>query len=532
MVATSLPADYLVDWDWKKPDYTPVYQERAKRLKNIRSSKDKDALIAGLKEFYKTHPVEFLTDWGMTFDPRNPEIGLPSTIPFLLFPRQREFIEWLRDRWLNRKDGLAEKSRDVGLSWLCVGFSVWMWLFHPGTVVGFGSRKEEYVDNLADPKSLFWKIRHFINLLPAEFRPAGWDLKKHAPYMKIINPENGASIIGEAGDNIGRGNRTSIYFKDESAFYERPAAIDAALSQTSNCKIDISTPNGPGNPFAQKRQNGRIAVFTFHWRDDPRKDDAWYQHQKETLDPVIVAQEIDIDYSASIGDAFIPGAAVDAAQAVGPADLEGIGPLQLGVDVARFGDDKSVITARRGRVVMWQRVYSGLDTMAVAQKVKNEVDAFKAGGYEVHQIAVDTIGIGAGVADKLREFYPSIVDNLGVVIVPSIVVDVNSALRVDDGENYNLRAQMWANMKGWLMNAPVSLPNDGDLKTDLTALKYKFQQNLRLIESKADAKRRGIKSPDRADSLALTFAMPVVMHQRVVAPVAVAMNPLDAIAGY
>jgi hypothetical protein len=526
-------ADYLADFDFKAPDYAKVYQERARRLKNIRGAKDKAAVVAGLKEFYKTHPVEFINDWGMTFDPRNIEVGLPAVVPFLLFKRQAEFIEWVKGKWLGRKDGLAEKSRDMGVSWLCVGFAVWMWLFYPGAVVGFGSRKEEYVDNPGDPKSLFWKVRQFIALLPAEFKPVGWNEKKHAPFMKIQNPENGASIVGEAGDNIGRGNRTSIYFKDESAFYERPEAIDAALSQTSNCKIDISTPNGPGNPFARKRHGGKMDVFTFNWRDDPRKGPDWYAAQVEKIDdPVIVAQEIDIDYSASIGDAFIPGAAVDAAQAVGPADLEGIGPLQLGVDVARFGDDKSVITARRGRVVMWQRVYSGLDTMAVAQKVKNEVDAFKAGGYEVHQIAVDTIGIGAGVADKLREFYPSIVDNLGVVIVPSIVVDVNSALRVDDGENYNLRAQMWANMKGWLMNAPVSLPNDGDLKTDLTALKYKFQQNLRLIESKADAKRRGIKSPDRADSLALTFAMPVVMHQRVVAPVAVAMNPLDAIAGY
>jgi hypothetical protein len=210
-------------------------------------------------------------DWGMTFDPRNPEIGLPAQMPFLLFPKQREFIGWLFERWQAREDGLAEKSRDMGLSWLCVGFAVWMFLFWPGTVVGFGSRKEEYVDDLSDPKSLFWKIRNFIALLPEEFQPAGWNEKKHAPYMAAVNPENGSRIVGEAGDNIGRGARTSIYFKDESAFYERPEKIDAALSQTSNCKIDVSTPNGEGNPFARKRKSGKVKVFTFHWRDDPRK---------------------------------------------------------------------------------------------------------------------------------------------------------------------------------------------------------------------------------------------------------------------
>jgi hypothetical protein len=119
-----------------------------------------------------------------------------------------------------------------------------MWLFHPGTVVGFGSRKEEYIDKLGDPKSLFWKIREALNLLPAEFKPAGYSERAHALSMRIVNPENGSTIVGESGDNIGRGNRTSIYFKDESAFYERPDAIDAALSQTSNCKGDVSTPNG------------------------------------------------------------------------------------------------------------------------------------------------------------------------------------------------------------------------------------------------------------------------------------------------
>jgi hypothetical protein len=511
-------------FDFRAPDYAPVYEERKRRLENLRANPD---LLPGVKEFYKANPVAFINDWGMTFDPRNAEIGLPTVIPFLLFPKQAEFIEWVQAKWKGRDDGLAEKSRDMGVSWLCVGFAVWMFLFYPGTVVGFGSRKEEYVDNVGDPKSLFWKVRQFIALLPAEFRPLGWDEKKHAPFMKIQNPENGSSIVGEAGKNIGRGNRTSIYFKDESAFYEQADAIDAALSQTSNCKIDISTPNGPGNPFYRKRHGGKISVFTFNWRDDPRKDDAWYRKQCETLDAVVVAQEIDIDYSASMGDAFIPAPLVDIAMQHGPADVEGIGPLQLGVDVARFGDDKSAITARRGRVVYWQRVYEKLDTMGLAQKVKNEVEAFSAAGQRVDQIAVDTIGVGAGVADRLRQIYPDTKDAYGNIIEHSIVVDVNSSLIVDDGENYNLRAQMWANGKEWLINGPVSLPRDAELKTDLTALKYKFRQSLRLIEGKDEAKRRGIKSPDRADSLMLTFAIPV-RQRRIEMPRTQAYRPMDS----
>lgn len=514
-----------IAFDFRNPDYEPIYAERARRLEKLRAEPE---LIAGVKEYYKDNPVAFINDFGMTFDPRNPERDLPAIVPFVLFPKQAEFIEWVKAKWNGRNDGLAEKSRDMGVSWLCVGIAVWMFLFYPGTVVGFGSRKEEYVDNVGDPKSLFWKVRQFIALLPVEFRPEDWDEKKHAPFMKIQNPENGAAIVGEAGKNIGRGNRTSIYFKDESAFYEQADAIDAALSQTSNCKIDISTPNGAGNPFYRKRHGGKIDVFVFDWHDDPRKDQAWYDKQCETLDPVVVAQEIDRDYSASMGDAFIPSELVAAAQQNGPGDIESVGPLQLGVDVARFGDDKSAITARRGRVVYWQRVYSGLDTMAVAQKVKNEVDAFAAAGQRVDQIAVDTIGIGSGVADRLRMFYPDVKNPMGQITEHSIVVDVNSSLVVDDGENFNLRAQMWANGRDWLKNGPVSLPNDPELRTDLTALKYKFKANLRLIESKQEAKKRGIKSPDRADSLMLTFAIPVRPRKNTPAPRTSTFTPTDS----
>ena len=71
------------------------------------------------------------------------------------------------------------------------------------------------------------------------------------------------------------------------AFFERPQLVDPSLSATTNCRQDISTPNCVGNPFAVKRFGGKIPVFTFHWRDDPRKDDAWFSKQVATLDPVM-----------------------------------------------------------------------------------------------------------------------------------------------------------------------------------------------------------------------------------------------------
>ena len=481
----------MPDFDWRSPDYRPVFEERIERLKRLRAD---PGILPGLKAFYADHPVEFITDWGMTFDPRNVERGFDAVTPFLLFPKQAEFVRWVVDRWQGREDGLVEKSRDMGASWLCVAVACWMWLFKPGTVIGFGSRKEEYVDKLGDPKSLFWKVRQFIALLPVEFQPRGYNERVHAPSMRILNPENGATIVGESGDNIGRGNRTSVYFVDEAAFLERPEQVDAALSQTSNCKLHVSTPNGAGNPFYRKRHSGRIPVFVFDWKDDPRKDQAWYEKQRATLDPVIVAQEIDRDYTASVTNAFIPGDVVTVCMSKGPADIRPVGPLQVGVDVARFGDDKTVITFRQGRLVYPQIVFGKADVVDVAGRVK---DAINSWGGKVSQIAVDTIGIGAGVADMLRREFPR-----------GIVVDVNSSLRMSDGQNYNLRARMWRDMREFLKNG-ASLPNDPELATELSALQYEYRGGELLLESKDDAKKRGVKSPDRADSLALTFAHPV-----------------------
>ena len=488
--------------NWLNPDYDVVFASRIAAIERLRA---KPELVPGVLAFYKDNPVAFVMDFGMTFDPRMAEINKPTMVPFILFPKQVEFINWLHAKWRGRNDGLAEKSRDMGVSWLCCAFAVWMWRFHGGTVVGFGSRKEEYVDKLGDPKSLFWKVRQFIGLLPQELRPRGYSEKEHAPHMRILNPENGAAIVGEAGDNIGRGNRTSIYFKDESAFYEHAESIDAALSQTSNCKIDVSTPNGPGNAFYRKRHGGKIDVFIFDWHDDPRKNEAWYADQCGKLDPVIVAQEIDRNYEGSIANSFISGDLVRTAMSRGPADVAPSGGLLAGLDVARFGDDKTVLSLRRGRVLLKQVVWAKHDLVQTAARARNEIAAYNL---KLDQIAVDTIGIGAGVADMMRAWWPDKIDTRTGRITKT-VIDVNSSIRLDDGQNYNLRALMAVNVRGWLAGA--SIPNDPDLMTDLTALRYNYRAGELLIESKDDAKRRGIKSPDRFDSLALTFAVPAVI---------------------
>ena len=485
----------IPEWfDFKAPDYERIYAMRSERLHRLRTD---PGLLPGLKEHYKVNPIDFINDWGMTFDPRNAEIGLPTVVPFLMFPKQEEFVTWVLERWRGREDGLTEKSRDMGISWLCVAFSVWMWLFYPGVVVGFGSRKEEYVDKLGDPKSLFWKIRQFIAMLPAEFRPAGYVESRHAPHMRIINPENSSAIVGEAGDNIGRGNRTSIYFKDESAFYERPDAIDAALSQTSNCKIDLSTVNGNGNPFYRKRHGGKIKVFTFHWKQDPRKDAEWYRKQCDALDPVIVAQEIDIDYNASTSDAWINGNLVSAAQRNGPADIEAFGGWRIGVDAAHFGDDESIIHKRKGRLNLEQVSRRRLDGIQLAGVVVSECDDLVMSGGFIEAIIIELDGPGVSCYDQLC------VSRYG-----SKVYGVHTGARLSDGKNYNVRAKMWRDARDYLKEEPVSLHNDGELRSQLASVKYRYKDGLLLMQDKKEYKKEFGKSPDRADGFVLTFAGP------------------------
>jgi len=167
-------------------------------------------------------------------------------------------------------------------------------------------------------------------------------------------------MTGEAGDGIGRGDRTSFYIVDESAFLERPYLVDASLSATTNCRQDISTPNGMANSFAERRHSGKVDVFTFHWRDDPRKDDAWYKKQCEELDAVTVAQEIDINYSASVEGVLIPSAwvqaAVDAHIKLG---IQPTGQRMGALDVADEGKDTNAFTSRHGFLLEDTEEWSG-----------------------------------------------------------------------------------------------------------------------------------------------------------------------------
>jgi hypothetical protein len=198
---------------------------------------------------------------------------------------------------------------------------------------------------------------------------------------------------------------------------------------------------------------------------------------------------------------FIPSDAVDQA-CIRDALAHLHDPLVLGVDVARFGDDASVIYIRKGRDGRTHppQVFRGLDTMSLAGKVTDVASIYRADA-----IFVDGGGVGGGVVDRLRQLR-----------VPCFDIQFGSKpdgrwAEEDSGILYsNKRAEIWGAMKAWLI-AGGAIPDDKDLKAELIGPEYGFNiKNEIQLESKADMKKRGQASPDIADALALTFAYPVM----------------------
>lgn len=519
------PEDAL---DWLNPDYLPIVKERYHRLKRIREDKS-GRLLKGLRKYYRAHPADFMNDWMWTYDPRRVSVGLPPNIPFLLFDKQRDFINWLyEDLMLQRRSGLAEKSRDMGVTWLCMGFGVWGWAFVPGIKISYGSRKEALVDRMGDPDSIFEKGRMIIDMLPAEFKPASYSPRKHAPHLKIMNPENGATLTGEAGDNIGRGGRSSVYFKDESAFYERPEKIEAALSQNAEVKVDVSTPNGAGNPFYNKRMNGVLPVFTFHWKEDPRKNYydektgtyPWYEKQKAEIDnPVIIAQEIDIDYEASTEDLVIPPEWVRAAVEL---DIPATGLPVASLDVADDeGRDTNALALGTGPVITTVQEWNGIDTTLTTRKAHALAREYGAG-----LIVYDSIGVGAGVKGEATSgqlagvrFVPF---DAGARPLPGWYVPPTKEGRGIKNEDLftNLRAHAWWNLRTRFektyryvngdhsipADELISIPNDAQLISELSRPKWEQTETGKIrIEGKKKMRDRGIPSPNKADAVMQRF---------------------------
>lgn len=523
--------------DWPI-DYVAVFAWRQQQVKRLRESSE---LLTGALAYYAEHPIEFINHWVNTYDPRNAGKEVPAKLPLVLFRCQADLVMFLWCCLRGEEHGLIEKSRDMGATWVCCAFSVWIWLYMPGSAVGWGSRKEQLVDRIGDPDSIFEKMRLILNGLPSFFLPTGFSLYENMGYMRIVNPLTGATITGEAGDNIGRGGRKLIYFKDESAHYERPEKIEAALSDNTRVQIDLSSVNGLGNVFHRRREAGTdwtgkvepdcTQVFVLDWSDHPAKDQAWHDARKARAEADgllhIFAQEVDRNYSASVEGVIIPAewvrAAIDAHLKL---DIPQTGPWGSALDVADTGGDTNAQAGREGVILRFVEEWGARDPAVTARHSITNIE--ELGPVELQY---DCIGVGAGVKGEANNLVDQGVMPKDIRFVPwsaaAAVQNPNGNVIEGDedspkNKNFyaNLKAQAWWELRNrfyrtWrAVNEDIKYDADSLISIDSTIPKLRKLQkelsqatisrgaSLKLVVDKSPP---GTKSPNMADVVVMVF---------------------------
>lgn len=275
--------------------------------------------------------------------------------------------------------------------------------------------------------------------------------------------------------------------------------IQPALADRLGFAWFIGTPKGI-NLFsslyfsAQSKPEWFTARYTVY--DTEALQPAEVARMRESMSETTFARELLCDFSAAGEDQLISLTdAEEAARRVYPVGSMDYAPRILGVDPARFGDDRSVIMPRQGLVASAPLVYRGVDNMELAARVAAKIETWKPDA-----VFIDS-GAGAGVIDRLRQLGHD-------------VVEVNFGGKPIDVRYVNKRAEMWFEMAEWVRGGGA-VPNDNALKLELATPTYKYDLSNRIqLESKDEIKKRlpDAGSPDLADALALTFAQPVAKH--------------------
>jgi hypothetical protein len=279
-----------------------------------------------------------------------------------------------------------------------------------------------------------------------------------------------------------------------------------AITTNAECRIlAIGNPDDPNTEFGKVCKPGsgwniiRISAF-----DTPNFTDEWVPDglRPLLLDPDWVedkrrrwgvaspryTSKVEGDFPDIGEDVLITPAMILAAQ---QRTLEP-GPWGiLGVDVARFGSDRTVIALRQGPVA---RVIGDYSKLATTETSGHVVAAKRE--YSADEIRVDGVGVGGGVVDQLVEQGHE-------------VLDMQSGAGAVDSEHYlNARAEWYWALRERFEQGDIDIdPDDDDLAAQLGAIKYKYTSRGQVqIESKDDMRKRKLPSPDRADALMLTAA--------------------------
>ena len=324
--------------------------------------------------------------------------------------------------------------------------------------------------------------------------------------LSIRFKHNGAIIRLFGGDNPDamRGLRLDGIVMDEVAQLKNELWTDIvqpALSDRLGWSIFIGTPSGI-NLFSElyykaiEEDGWTAARYTVYDTDSLHPNEV--TRLKRDMSETSFAREYLCDFSAQGDDQLIALADTeDAAKRVYQQDHVKLSPIVLGIDPARFGDDRSVVFRRQGRQAFKPVVYRGIDNMELATRVANLIEE-----HDPDAVFCDA-GAGSGVIDRLRQL------KYDVIEIPF----GGKAMKPD--QYINRRSEMWWLMKQWVEEGGA-IPNDIALKQELATPIYWYDNvGRRVLESKDQIKKRlqGAGSPDLADALALTFALPVAKKQ-------------------
>ena len=171
--------------------------------------------------------------------------------------------------------------------------------------------------------------------------------------------------------------------------------------------------------------------------------------------------------------------------------------LVIGVDVARSGDDKSIMLFRRGPVVEEIQEYRKIDTMELTGWIMSEIQERP----DVHSVYIDTIGIGAGVYDRLSELRPVSGGN------PVLIFAVNVAEQASQSDKFpRLRDELWWRVREKFEKRTIGIPEDDELIGELSTIRCRPESDGRMkVEGKPEMKKRGLLSPNKADALCLSY---------------------------
>jgi hypothetical protein len=350
---------------------------------------------------------------------------------------------------------------------------------------------------LKQSKSIAWNLlKDFTEGIPGvQFRETE---------LRVIFP-NGSEIAlfaGESHDTI-RGQGFDGVVLDEVAQFPIDAwgsSIRPTLSDREGWALFIGTPRGLDqlHEFFIRGQDPShpewvSAIYPATETGVLSSDEIESARQAATT-PSQFQREYLCDFSASVDDVLIPLPLVSAAMQRSTnheIELRGM-PKVIGVDVARYGSDRTVFFQRWGKQTLPPIIIEDSDLMYVVGRLAKIIDQWVPDA-----VFIDVGGVGAGVVDRMLQ--------LGCDVIA-----VNFGERSIDPGYSNRRVEMWDGMKRWLEDGGV-LPNINGLQADLSAPTFSFDASNRMkLERKDEIRKRLGASTDLGDALALTFAMPVM----------------------